>query len=143
MSHRGNGTTKQIFHDLLSHVISPWMNSRGFLRKGHTFVIWQGKTCSSIRFQASKWSEPSRYEFTVNVGVFSAIIYKFENENATVPAFPDESHCHWRARLGELTPVGREGWWAFRDRFEADNVWKEIAELLDTYAFPMLRDRAN
>src|SRR2546430_11553289 len=142
MSHRGNGTTKQIFHDLLSHVISPWMNSRGFLRKGHTFVIWQGKTCSSIRFQASKWSEPSRYEFTVNVGVFSAIIYKFENENATVPAFPDESHCHWRGRPGGLMPGGRRGWWVVRAGFGSDKALEESVRAVGTYAVHMCCDSA-
>lgn len=135
--------TKVIFGSLLSRAISPWMRSHGYSRKGQTFVSWQNKTCASIRFQTSKWSEPSLYEFTVNIGVFSAIVFEFENEKTPVPRFPNEGYCHWRARLGELSPLGRDVWWSFRDSLEAERVWDEIAGLLDTYALPLLRERAT
>ncbi|HLB68783.1 MAG TPA: DUF4304 domain-containing protein [Thermoplasmata archaeon] len=143
MSQRSSGKTKFVFQDLLSREITPWMESRMYSRKGQTFAKWAANTCSSIRFQTSRWSNPSLYEFTVNVGVFSAIIYKFEYEPSNVPKYPNEAYCHWRARLGELAPVGKDVWWSFSDAPEADHAWTEIARLLDTYALPVLRDRAT
>lgn len=143
MSQENTEKTKFVFHDLLSEEITPWMKSRGYSRKGQTFANWAANTCGSIRFQTSKWSDPSLYEFTVNVGVFSSIIYRFENETSRIPKFPNEAQCHWQSRLGELTPEGKDVWWSFRDPKEAGQVWTRVAQLLDAYALPTLRDRAT
>ena len=108
---------------------------RGFRKRGATFRRDVGDVVHVIQLQSSTKSTAEVLVATVNVGVFSR---ELERQLAGPIVEPTEPDCHWRERLGFLTPARRDTWWDVRSDKEAREAAAEIAELVGRYALPAL-----
>ena len=107
----------------------------GFRRRGATFARRSDDLVHLVQLQSSQKSTAELAIVTVNLGVFSTALEKALGGPITAPT---EADCHWRQRLGFLTPVSRDVWWQVDDAPSAVRVGAEIAQALSAHGLPAL-----
>ncbi|MGH8514512.1 MAG: DUF4304 domain-containing protein, partial [Gammaproteobacteria bacterium] len=88
------------------------LKAQGFRRRGQSFVLRRGNW-GVIKFQKFRGENPGDLVFTVNVGLASERLRRFEGRN--IAEVPQEPECHLRMRVGEFLPPHREIWWRVSD----------------------------
>ena len=73
--------------------------------------------------------------FTVNLGIVSRRLYEFEGYHVPIEKLT-EAECHWRQRLGHLTPANKDTWWTVDETTSPNEFGAELLELIDRYALP-------
>ena len=90
-----------------------------------------------IQLQKSQASTKEHLRVTVNVGVLSLPLAKRLGYHEQKPQIP---LCHWRVRLGHLMPMKQDRWWEVKESSDAEEVGREIADLLTNYAIPSVEE---
>jgi len=111
---------------------------QGLHRRGD--VLTKAMPEAVLVFELQKDSKNSSKEavrFTVNVGIFLNALRAFRCNDAA-QADPSADQCHWRARLGRLTPAQADVWWTIRNDEEAKVLCDEIAKSISVDALPRI-----
>ena len=88
-----------------------------------------------VEVQGSSSNGADDASFTVNIGVFvPALVYADVREFTN----PSIAAAHWRMRLGDLSPPGRDLWWRVISLVDAEAAAEEICELIKGSALPAL-----
>ncbi|AVQ13224.1 Uncharacterized protein XB16_2921 [Leptospira santarosai] len=87
-----------------------------------------------IHFQYSRWNSKQNGEFTVNLAVVSASLYKFWTGNP-LPKNPASVLWPIQIRIGNLLPEKFDKWWEIQPNTNLNPIKEEIIEKLRAYAF--------
>ena len=107
----------------------------GYRKASGTFQRSLEEVVHMVEVQGSRSNVAGNAEFTVNVGVFVPALVYADVREFTKPSVPT---AHWRMRLGELVPLGKDLWWRVSSLVEADAAAAEICELVERKALPAL-----
>lgn len=118
----------QSFDRFLRDFVTPHLRGRGFLKSGYSFVLRLEGNRGLIQFQKGRKSTAAEILFTVNLGVTSERLRRFEGE--TTDSKPSIDGCHWSTRLGFLLPEREDKWWSIRTDAEAEKLGVQFREFL-------------
>lgn len=107
----------------------------GFRKVANVFSLASQNVVHLIEVQGSRDSTKDVARFTVNVGVFALDLVYADIRDVTKPSIPG---AHWRARLGTLSPEGRDLWWQASTDKQAVAVAEEVVSRVENYALPAL-----
>jgi hypothetical protein len=123
------------FKDVVLTAMREALAPAGFRKRGANFKRAVGDIVHVVQLQSSSKSTSSVLVATVNLGVFSR---ELERRLGGPVTDPTEADCHWRQRLGALTPPDEDRWWDVRDLDAARSAAAEVGEMLRGYALPAL-----
>ncbi len=86
-----------------------------------------------INFQKSKTSAEDIL-FTINLGVSSSLIRKFQGEDLTQK--PTIEDAHWRIRIGFLLLPKQDFWWKIDKNTITQHIASDVESILETKAIP-------
>ena len=121
------------YKNLIS-ILSGILQKNGFLKKGNTFYIKENTNWGILNFQKSKNSTIHEVQFTINLGVSSTILRKFNNED--IKQKPEIEKSHWRKRIGFLLPENKDYWWRISRDTILEQLINDISEILINIATP-------
>ncbi len=112
----------ELFDGLLRTHFSPWLQSKGFASQpspysaGRSFWLHTGEPMAGVTriidFQVASKSNARAYMFTVNFGIYSDIIGRFETgKPSALGTLPPVIAWHSNQRLGFLMPERMDLWW--------------------------------
>ena len=107
----------------------------GFRRRGSRFLRDVGDVVHLVQLQSSTQSTAAALRMTANLGVFSPVVDRALGGTIAEPTEPD---CHWRERLGFLTPANSDVWWTVRESKNAAAVADELKRDLAQGGLPTL-----
>jgi len=159
------GVAQDAFHKFLLLDLAPVLKSAEFSRSSNTFRKWTNDVCLIVNLQGNKWNTADRYQFTINLGVFSPAAYRLEHELGwTFPDFvsfsdedskeyeqdwaqrlaaPREVDCHWRERLGWLMPEPSDKWWELQSESQIPSLSREVPPSLVRWGLPAIERLAS
>lgn len=115
--------------------LSACLKRHGFAKKGNTFRRRRAEVCDVISVQKSSKSVSDAAVFTVNLGVASLRLLarsEVESDKCTI------DDCHWRQRLGSMSPRSEDVWWTVRDDASAEAASAEVVAWLDAHGVAAL-----
>lgn len=130
-----------IFKSLIKE-ISPSLKQIGFIRSSNSFYLKYDKNYGIINFQKSRNSTESLISFTVNFGVYSAILGHFLDGYGGLTK-PKVEQCQWEARVGSFMPNQPDYWWNIKDSDNLDKIITNIMEAIQNYVLPELSKRLS
>ncbi len=89
-----------------------------------------------VEFQRSQKSSANAVLFTINLGIASTTISRFDGVDAESP--PPVERCHWSTRIGFLLPRKEDTWWRIESESDLGRLRGEIGRALDEIALPKL-----
>ena len=113
--------------------VKSYLNEIGFESKGNTLRYNSFDNVVFITFQKSKSSSNQEISFTINSGIFSKVIDKYQGGNGKNIKLED---CHWTKRVGFFTPENKDLWFVINRNNRIES--KEIILILSTYVLPEL-----
>ena len=132
--------------DEIQHQLEPTLRRHGFRVRGRTFnrTTADGLT-QVVNLQTGVIDPPgtinvpgltsSKYgQFTVNLGVHVPEVELWTN-GLRKKSFIQDYDCCIRARLGDVSPEGRDIWWWIERR---EDLVSELRQRLEAYALPYL-----
>jgi Domain of unknown function (DUF4304) len=128
--------------ELVRTILAPPLTAAGFTRRARVWNRRRGDIADVIELQASRWNEPGKQSFTVNLGLFAPSVYRTCWQKDP-PSFLRSEDCILRRRLhaalGE-TGAGqpKEQWWNVHDAADVERIGGEVAGLLAARAVPFL-----
>jgi len=117
----------------------------GFIATRSGWCWEYGPNYGVVDLQVDKYQEPEALRFTVNIGVYSALLASFfDGVDFTAESRPpaDTNNCVLRTRLECLMPENQKRWWTISD-LDLNEVAREIAELIAHYALPYINSNAD
>ena len=109
----------------------------GLVRAKQKFSIRQNSNIGLIDFQRSTKSSSERVVFTVNIGVWSDRIARSSSTSTKSEPTTIED-CHWRERIGFLSPDRQDKWWLIESPSDMDAIHTTLLPLLENVAVPSL-----
>ena len=91
---------QQIFNDTIKQDVKPFLSKRGFAKKGLNFYKTTENLIYMFNFQKSSGNSADNVMFYVNCGIYAAELARIQSRE--ILAAPQESECHFRARIGEI-----------------------------------------
>ena len=135
---------KHAFEELLTLRVSPWMRSRGFLRKGYRFARWTKGSAQVVALYV--WNErstPVDAVFTIDIGILIGKHYWYQTGHTKPKKQPEVADCHWADNLGTFLPSGQPQYWHTHDRSEVPRLAGELLDALEAKGFPVLERLTN
>jgi hypothetical protein len=83
-----------------------------------------------LQLEASQDNSSDSARFTMNVAVWAPVLASDSK--------PSVADSHWNRRLGYLGPENTDLWWQANDVEMADEVARDIASRINSYAMPAL-----
>jgi hypothetical protein len=120
---------KKLLSDIEKHI-----KLKGWVRKANTFYFFDDNNWALLNFQKSKASSSSAVLFTINLGISSTLLRKFDEKD--IEKKPTIDECHWKKRIGFLLPQKQDYWWKITDSVNLEKIISEIKELLNNFALP-------
>jgi predicted DNA binding protein len=120
---------KQIIIDRLNEVLKP----EGFKKSGNMFSSSNGDLAYFINIQSSQDSTASILKVTVNIEIYSSIVYKLQDSS-----LPEKWSRHYTQRIGSLFDKPNDKWWTIVNDKEANEAANEIAEITSNKVLPTL-----
>jgi len=111
----------------------------GFRRRGKNFYVQQENNWGLINFQKSGKSDSSKVLFTINVGVCSSALIRFQGKDGEFGP-PLITECQWRFRIGSLLPGHEDRWWGITEITGETKLRDEIQYVLQNVAVPAILD---
>lgn len=111
---------KKIIIDRLTEVLKP----KGFRKSGTTFSNSNGDLTYFIALQSSQSSTATKLKATVNIEIYSAIVYKLQDTS-----LPEKWSRHFTERIGYLLDSPHDKWWIIENEKQAIDAGNEIADL--------------
>ncbi len=120
---------KEGFHELLKPI--------GFKKKANNFYLQNEDIGQIINIQKSSFYSKEHIHFTINSGLFfpvywSGLIY---NDGKNITAFPTESECLIRKRIGELRNQS-DKWYDVEEKTDENKLIAEMQVNLNEYILP-------
>jgi hypothetical protein len=134
-----------IFKSLIKE-ISPSLKQIGFIRNGNSFYLKYDKNYGIINFQKSRDSTESLISFTINFGIYSAILGHLPDDynDSTKPKV---EQCQWWARVGMFMPdqPDCDYWWKIStsDSDNLDKIILNVKEAIQNFVIPELNKRLS
>lgn len=122
--------------DTLIRFLSSSLQAEGFRRQGRTFSARRQGNWAVVEFQRSQKSSANAVLFTINLGIASTTIFRFDGVDAESP--PPVERCHWSTRIGFLLPRKEDTWWRIESESDLGRLRGEIGRALDEIALPKL-----
>lgn len=130
-----------IFKELIAS-ITPTFKQMGFVKKGNNFYLETGKDYGVVNFQKSRESTKDVVKFTINFGVYSDVLGKYEYDyNNSVK--PKVGQCHWWARVGDFMPGSPDFWWEANVLDALNIVTPSVIETVQNIIMPELNKRLS
>ena len=120
---------KKIIIDKLTGVLKP----NGFKKNGSTFSSSNGDLTYFINIQSSQNSTATMLMVTVNIEIYSSIIYKLQDTS-----LPEKWSRHYTQRIGFMFDNPEDKWWTVENEKEANNAATEIADITSKRVLPTL-----
>jgi hypothetical protein len=109
--------------------------SHGFRKRASSFKRDVADVVHLVQLQSSTKSTTDVLIATVNVGIFSRAL---EHRLKGPITDPTEADCHWRQRLGHLSPQPNDLWWEMRTEAAALTAAADVAAMIRDFALPAL-----
>ena len=93
------------------------------------------ETLHIVALQKSDASNSGYVRATANLGVYSKSLAAKLGEP---PQTASEAACHWRARIGHLTPEKYDKWWSIADTMQAATAGQEMVVAILEFGIPEL-----
>ena len=130
-----------IFKELIK-TIAPLLKQIGFNKKGNTFYLEVGKNYGVVNFQKSRESTKDVVKFTINFGVYSDVLGRFQYDyNNSVK--PEVEQCQWRSRVGAFMPGSPDYWWNASLSDTLSNITSNVMEAVQNIVVPQLNKRLS
>jgi hypothetical protein len=120
--------------------IAEALRPAGYRRAGNTFYAERDEVLLLVQIQRSTTSSAGRTLITLNLGVYLKCLADRTGPTGRGASIPG---CHWRERIGFLTPERRDRWWPVTDEASAGQVGHEFASILREAALPALESLAS
>ena len=128
--------------------LSPFLKNVGFRGKALTWNRQAKHLTHVINFQRGKESTKADGDFTINVAVFSPILYTHYWAK-TPPTFVHDTDCGVRVRIGELMENGifaasgkrgkrRDYWWSYDESTSPDKLADSVVAAIASCSLPFL-----
>jgi hypothetical protein len=121
---------KEGFQDLLKPL--------GFKKKANNFYLQPDTIGQIINVQKSRWGNKDSISFTINVGIFVPEYWlKVHNvSNKELPAYPTETQCLIRKRIGDLREDQHDTWYDINERTDEQQLISEMRNNLTGIILP-------
>ena len=119
---------KKIILDRFSEVLKP----NGFKKNGSTFSSSNGDLTYFIKLQSSQSSTATSLKATVNIEIYSALVYKLQDTG-----MPEKWIRHFTERIGFLLDTPHDKWWIIENENDAVETGNEIADIIREKALPV------
>jgi len=134
---------RPMFEQMLKEVAAA-LASHGIKKRGRD-LVWQSEECwAVIHFQKDRADLLEEQKFTVDVGIASKRILRFDG--ISVDRAPHAHECCWRRRLGQVLKNPTDLWWSITDHWSFRNAVDEVIDLILKEALPamkqLMEDRA-
>lgn len=121
--------------------LSPLLGQRGFKKKGLAWNHGPGDIVHVLDFQISKFSDPGRIDFTINLGIWMRPVWTVYTGKQT-PAFIKESDCWPSYRVGQVLADFRSDakdlWWVLTSEDDVERIGVEICTIVSDKCLPFL-----
>lgn len=124
------------FKHLLTELTS-LLKAYGYSKKGNTFFLNGNGNWGLIEFQKSKSNLPGTISFTINIGVFSSVLWEKLGYGKPKEK-PDTPMCQWTMRIGFLMPQKKDHWWQINDQHDIKLIIDEISKVLVELGIPQV-----
>ncbi len=116
------------------------LNQLGFNKKGNNFYLETGKDYGVVNFQKSRESTKDVVKFTINFGVYSDVLgkYEFDYNNSVKP---EVEKCHWRARVGAFMPGSPDYWWKVNMSDNLSGIASNVMVAVQSIIVPEINKR--
>lgn len=118
---------KKIIIERLKEVLKPI----GFKKNGSTFSFTNGDLTYFINIQSSQSSTATILKVTVNIEIYSSIIYKLQDTS-----LPEKWSRHYTQRIGAMFDTHQDKWWTIENGKEATEAANEIADITNNRVLP-------
>lgn len=128
-------------YKILIGKVAESLKTKGWSKKGNAFYLLTTNNWLIIDFQKSRDSSANEITFTINLGVSSTELRKFDEKD--ISQKPSVWEAHWRKRIGFLLPVNDDYWWPLNENVDLEKLASEIIAALDKFAIPELHNRSS
>jgi hypothetical protein len=132
----------KIINTAVESGISPPLRSKGFRKVSTHFFKTEDVVTRVVNVQSSKWNSSQEARFTINLGLYFPAIAE-SLDLPRMPAHPKEYCCILRTRIGALLPVQKDFWWEVASNTNANELSKELNEVLTRYGLPWLEQNSE
>ena len=110
----------------------------GFKKKANNFYLQLDTLGQIINVQKSAWGHKDRISFTINIGIFVPEYWlTCDNEdNQELPAYPTETQCLIRKRIGDLREDQLDTWYEITESTDEQQVIAEMRNNLTGLILP-------
>lgn len=119
---------RKIITDRLVLTLKP----KGFKRNGNVFSLSNGDLTYFVNTQSSQSSTASVLNITVNVEIFSSVVYQLEDTGK-----PEKWSRHFTKRIGHMLEEPQDKWWVIGNVKEANDAADEMAAIIQNSVLPM------
>lgn len=141
---RVGASARETFEAMMRSTVKPALRALGLRASGTTFRLPTPDHFAAFGIQQSRDNVWVRAKFTVNVRVVSNAEWAARRAELgrTGPPSPNAgSGAGWWARLGHLTPEGRDRWWAIWGGFPTGEVAEGLVAAIRDYGLPAMREK--
>lgn len=128
-------SSRSVIDLVVRQFLDPPLTAAGFKRKARRWNRPKGDLLHVVEVQGSQWNEVGNESFAINLGVFSALIYRIVWQKEP-PSVVKEVDCMIRCRLAEgMLEEGaraKERWWSILASTDSKEVGKEAADLVQS-----------
>lgn len=118
--------------------MSDILKQKGFKRSGSNFAHSNGNLTYYVNLQSSQSSTSSYLRVTINIEIFSSLIYEIEDTS-----LPAKHSRHFSRRVGFYLDPPQDLWWEIADRDTLSNAGVEISRMLTDYVIPEFANIPN
>jgi hypothetical protein len=130
-----------IFKELIAS-LTPFFKKMGFDKKGNSFYLETDKNYGIVNFQKSRESTKDLVQFTINFGVYSDVLGRFQY-NYRVSATPEVEECHWHSRVGHFMPGTPDYWWNLSVADDLYHITSDVIKIVQDVLMPEISQRLS
>jgi hypothetical protein len=121
-------TTQSKFDQVIKEGFHEILKPLGFKKKANNFYLQLDTLGQIINVQKSAWGHKDKISFTINVGIFVPEYWLTcdNDDNKELPAYPAETQCLIRKRIGDLRADQLDTWYEI---IESTGEQQLIAEM--------------
>jgi hypothetical protein len=130
-----------IFKELIK-TLTPLFKQMGFNKNGNNFYLELGENYGIVNFQKSRESTKEAVKFTINFGVYSNILGRFQyGYDDSIK--PEVEQCHWEARVGDFMPDNHDYWWKVNISDNLSDIASNVIEAVQSIIVPEINKRLS
>lgn len=131
---------RPMFEQMLKEVAAT-LSEEGVKKRGRD-LVWQSDECWGVlHFQKDRQDLLEEQKFTVDVGIASKRILRFDS--IAGDRAPHAHECCWRRRLGQILKNPTDLWWSITDHWTFRNAVDDVTDLLQKEAMPAMKQLMN